>query len=394
MKKLKFDVRDIFLTPRLALSGKKIWVQLLGLATGWLIYTVLTYIALIVNGQTLSDIWKIYHFFPYICCCAFPIAWYSWVIYGIGVLAWVIIFLLASVAVARIAYKQMKGDEFFSSGDSFKYVKKHGVAAIMGPVSILLIIAFFVIMAIIAAWIAKWPVLDIIFLGLPYLLYFIVSTFVVYTAVVFVISLILAPAIVGTAEEDTMETVFQSYSTLWAQPWRLVLYEGIVAGLTAVATFIYGWALILGYQFFNIVFGQSWLMEGKMARIVEQASSYLFGVNSPLTEPISRFFFVTTPASLGMVKPLFLGTTDVITIVLVTIAMFVIAGTVVSYALANFSVGQAMIYVILRKKKDDEDLVERKDEDELKEEEESAETKSEEETAAENEPPAAEEKTE
>jgi hypothetical protein len=394
MKKLRFDGRDIFLTPRLALSGKKIWVQLLGLATGWLIYTVLTYISLMVNGQTLSEIWKVYHFFPYICCSAFPIAWYSWVIYGIGVLAWVIIFLLASVAVARITYKQMKGDEFFSSGDSFKYVKKHGLAAIMGPVSILLIIAFFVIMAIIAAWIAQWPVLDIIFLGLPYLLYFIVSTFVVYTAVVFVISLILAPAIVGTAEEDTMETVFQSYSTLWAQPWRLVLYEGIISGLTVVATFIYGWALILGYRFFNLVFGQSWLMDGKMSRIVEQASSYLFGVNSPLTEPVSRFFFVTTPASLGMVKPLFLGTTDVITIVLVTIALFVIAGTVVSYALANFSVGQAMIYVLLRKKKDDEDLVERKDEDELKEEEESAKTKSEEETAAKNEPPAAEEKTE
>lgn len=394
MKKLRFDVRDIFLTPRLALSGKKIWVHLLGLASGWLIYTVLTYVALLVNGLALADIWKIYHFFPSLYKVGFPIAWYSWVIYGIGILAWVKIFLLASVAVARITYKQMKGDEFFSSGDSFKYVKKHGIAAIMGPVSILLIIAFFVIMAIIAAWISKWPVLDIIFLGLPYLLYFIVATFVVYTAVVFVVSLILAPAIVGTAEEDTMETVFQSYSTLWAQPWRLVLYEGIVAGLTYVATFIYGWALILGYQFFNYVFGQNWLMAGKMARIVEQASSYLFGINSPLTELISRFFFIDTAASMGMVRPLYLGTTDVITIVLVTIALFVIAGTVVSYALANFSVGQALIYVILRKKKDDEDLVERKDEDELKEEEKSAETKEEEKTAAEGEPPAKEEKTE
>ncbi len=394
MKKLRFDVRDIFLTPRLALSGKKIWVHLLGLMLGWLVYLVLTYLALMANGVGLVDIWKCYHFFPCLYNAGFPIAWYSWVIYGVGVLAWIIIFLLASVSVARITYKQMKGDEFFSSGDSFKYARKHGVAAIMGPVSILLIIAFFVLMAIIAAWIAKWPVLDIIFLGLPYLLYFIVSTFVVYTAVVFVISLILAPAIVGTAEEDTMETVFQSYSTLWAQPWRLVLYEVIIGGLTYVATFIYGWALILGYQFFNIVFGQSWLMDGKMSRIIEQASSYLFGINSPLTEAISRFFFITTPASLGMVKPLFLGTTDVITIVLITIALFVIAGTVVSYALANFSVGQALIYVILRKKKDDEDLVERKDEDELKEEEESAESKSEEETAAEGEPPAAEAKTE
>jgi len=394
MKKLKFDVRDVFLTPRLALSGKKIWVHLLGLAAGWLIYSVLAYVALLVNGQTLADIWKTYHFFPFLCCCGLPIAWYSWLIYAVGVLAWIIIFLLASVAVARITYKQMKGDEFFSSGDSFKYVKKHGIAAIMGPVSILLIIAFFVIMAIIAAWIAKWPVLDIIFLGLPYLLYFIISVFVVYTMVVFVVSLILAPAVVGTAEEDTMETVFQSYSTLWAQPWRLVLYEGIVGGLAAVATFIYGYAMILGYKFFNLIFGASWLMDGKMARVVEQASSYLFGINSPVTEAVSRYFCICTPASLGMVRSLYLGTTDVITIVLVTVALFVIAGTVIAYGLANFSVGQALIYVVLRKKKDDEDLVERKDEDELKEEEESAETKSEEETATENEPPAAEEKTE
>jgi hypothetical protein len=264
----------------------------------------------------------------------------------------------------------------------------------MGPVSILMIIAFFVILAIIAAWLAKWPVLDIIFLGIPYLLYFVVATFVVYTAVVFVVSLVLAPAIVGTAEEDTMETVFQSYSTLWAQPWRLVLYEGIVGGLTVVATFIYGWALILGYRFFNFVFSASWLMDGKMSRIIEQASSYLFGINSPLTPWISQFFNVYTPASLGIVKPLYLGTTEIITVVLITIALFIIAGTVVAYALSNLSVGQALIYIILRKKKDDEDLIERKDEDELKEEEKSEEPASEETKAPESETPSSDEKTE
>ncbi|MCK9244463.1 MAG: hypothetical protein M0R34_05670 [Candidatus Marinimicrobia bacterium] len=394
MKKLKFDVRDIFLTPRLALSGKKIWVQMLGLGTGWLIYTILAYVAMLVNGQSLAEIWRMYHFFPCLWGVCGSVAWYSWLIYAIGILAWIKILLLSSVAVARITYKQLKGDEFFSSGDSFKYVKKHGIAAIMGPVSILLIIAFFVIMAIIAAWIAKWPVLDIIFLGLPYLLYFIVATFVVYTAVVFVVSLILAPAIVGTAEEDTMETVFQSYSTLWSQPWRLVLYEGIVGALTVVATFIYGYALILGYKFFNFVFGASWLMDGKMSRIVEQASSYLFGINSPLTPAVSRFFYICTPASLGMVRPLWLGTTDIITIVLVTIALFIIAGTIVAYALSNFSVGQALIYIILRKKKDEEDLVERKDEDELKEEEKSAESASEEDKTTESETPSSDEKAE
>ena len=181
---------------------------------------------------------------------------------------------------------------------------------------------------------------------------------------------ILAPAIVGTAEEDTMETVFQSYSTLWAQPWRLVVYESLVVVLTAAATFIYGYAMICGYRFFNFIFGSSWLMAGKLSRIVETASSYLFGIHSPLTGFISRFFYVYTPASLGIIKPLYLSVSDIITAILVGIGLFIIAGTVIAYLLSNLSVGQALIYIILRKKKDDENLIERKDEDELEEEEE------------------------
>jgi len=369
MKKLHFDIRDIFLTPRLALSGKKIWVHLIGLVAGWVIYTVLTYLALLANGQTLAQIWNAHYLFPCLFTVSLPVAWYAWLISGLGMLIWVIIFMLASLAVSRITYKQLKGDEFYSSGDSSKYIRKHGIAAIMGPVSILLIMAFFIGMAIIAAWIAKWPVLDILFLGLPYLLYFAVSTFVVYTAVVFIVSFILSPSIVGTAEEDTMETVFQSYSTLWSQPWRLVIYETLVGGLTVLATLIYGYALIFGYRLINFVFGAPWLMDGKLSRITERASSFLFGIHSPLTVAISRFFNVTTPASIGITKPLYLTTTDVITTVFVAIALFIIAGTVVSYLFSNFSVGQSLVYIVLRKKKDDENLIERKDEDEIEEEE-------------------------
>ena len=383
MKKLYFDIRDIFRTPRIALSGKKIWVNLIGLVLGWAIYYVLTYLALLANGQSIAEIWQTHHLFPCVFTTDLPIAWYSWIIAIVGIVIWVVIFLLSSLAVSRITYKQLKGDEFFSSGDSFKYIKKHGIASIMGPVSIILIMAFFIAMAIIAAWIAKWPVLDIIFLGLPYLLYFFVSTFVVYTAVVFAVSFILSPAIVGTAEEDTMETVFQSYSTLWSQPWRLVIYEAIVGALTAVATFVYGYALIFGYRLINYVFGQSWLMDGKLSRITEQASSYIFGANSSLTSLVSQVFRIYTPASLGFGGGYVLTVTELITTIFVAIAILFIAGTVVSYLLTNFSVGQALIYIILRKKKDDEDLVERKDEDELKEEEEQEEEEKEEEKPSE-----------
>ncbi|RKY48203.1 MAG: hypothetical protein DRP91_06335 [Candidatus Neomarinimicrobiota bacterium] len=377
MIKLYFDIRDIFRVPRLSLSGKKIWVNLIGLIAGYAVYLILSYVALLANGQPLSEIWQTHYFFPCLFAVNIAIQWYAWLIYAIGIAAWVLIFLLTSTAVSRITYKQLKGDEFFSSGDSFRFVKKHWTAPIMGPISVILIIAFFIVLAIIAAWIAKWPVLDILFLGLPYLLYFIVAVFVVYTAVVLIVSLLLSPSIVATAEEDTMETVFQSYSTLWAQPWRLVIYEALVGVLTAVATFIYGYAMIFGYRLINLVFGQKWLMDGKISKIMEAATSYIFGIHSPLTPFISRFFKVYTPSSLGITSTAPLSTTETITAVLVCIFLFVIAGTVVSYALTNFTVGQTLIYVILRKKKDDENLIERKDEDELEEEEEEEEEKEE-----------------
>ena len=65
-----------------------------------------------------------------------------------------------------------------------------------------------------------------------------------------------------------------------------------------------------------------------------------------------------------------LGVTEIIATVLVTVALFVVFASIVGYAFTNITVGQTLIYIVLRKKKDEENLLERKDEDELEEEEE------------------------
>ena len=61
---LYFDVRDVFRAPRLALSGKKIWVTLVGLLTGWVFYFVMTYLAYVVSGREIAWVWNKYHLFP------------------------------------------------------------------------------------------------------------------------------------------------------------------------------------------------------------------------------------------------------------------------------------------------------------------------------------------
>ncbi len=52
---LYFDVRDIFRAPRLALSGKKIFIFLIGLISGWIAYWLLTHVALGLAGISFAS---------------------------------------------------------------------------------------------------------------------------------------------------------------------------------------------------------------------------------------------------------------------------------------------------------------------------------------------------
>jgi len=65
-----------------------------------------------------------------------------------------------------------------------------------------------------------------------------------------------------------------------------------------------------------------------------------------------------------------LSGTERVSAVILAIFLFVLLFTVFSYALSTLSVGETLMFVIFKKKSDDDNLLERKDEDELEEEEE------------------------
>ena len=142
---LYFDVRDIFRAPRLALSGKKIWIFIVGNLAGFIAYWVFTYLSLAMSGMGLSDAIAKYGLYP--CLYGNEAEWYSWVTYCIGVEAWILAIFMACTAVSRVTLKQLKGNDFFSSGDAWSYVHKHWHAVVFSPIAIGLIIAFFIVFA-------------------------------------------------------------------------------------------------------------------------------------------------------------------------------------------------------------------------------------------------------
>ena len=110
--KLHYDFRDLFLAPRLGLSGKKIWILIVGNLIGFINYWILSYLSIILNSTTLPSAIGKYGLYPSL--FGNTASWYSWVIYITGILIWWFCIMISCTAVSRVTLKQLKGNDFFS----------------------------------------------------------------------------------------------------------------------------------------------------------------------------------------------------------------------------------------------------------------------------------------
>lgn len=368
--KLHFNYQDIFRAPRLALSGKKILAFTIALLVGYVNYFILTYFAFALGGYSFSETFTHYGIYP--CLIGNTAPWYAFVVYWIAVVVLALSIHFGCTAVSRITYKQLKGDEFFSSGDAWKFVLKHWHPVIFTPVTFIFILVFFIGFAFLFALLGKIPFLGEFLFVIPYLLYFFGSVFTIYTGIVFLVSFIYTPAIIGAYEEDTMGTVFNSYSITWSQPWRILIYHTILLPIAALAGLIFSKAWMAGYHLINYVFGCEWLMGSKLDNIVAYASQIicpadLFGncllhIGCPCCAIASNSCALINNTNLASISG-----TETAAGVILSIFFFLLLLSAVSYVLSIFSVGETLMFVIFKKRSDDDNILERKDEDEVEE---------------------------
>ena len=369
--KLYFDVRDIFRSPRLALSGKKIWIFLKANLFGFAIYWILSYIALLLSGTNFYNALNNFGLYP----CIYGTdnaSLISYLIYWLGIVTWIMSIFFACTAVSRITYKQLKGNDFYSVANARNFVKNHQYPIILGWVSILLIAAFFTIGAIIFALIGKIPYIGEILFAFLYIVYFFGSIFTVYTLIVFITSFIYSPSIVATMEEDTMGTVFQSYSITWSQPWRLVLYHSILLPILVVGVTIFKWFWFAGYKLINVIFGANWLMGAKLHNIVGWATNLVspqFVFCKFINCSTSADNMVTQQTFLSFQDGTVLSSTEYIAGTIIALILFILLMSIISYGLSILSVGETIMFTIFKKKSNDENLLDRTDEDDVSNEE-------------------------
>ena len=359
---LHFDIRDLFKAPRLGLGGKKIWILLQVNLIGYLIYFILTYLSLLFNGWNLKEIWDQFGLYPYLLTAEFSV--FSLILWIIGSIAWTISISLGMTAVARITYKQLKGDGFYSSSDAFNYVKKHWHAPVFTPISILIILFIFVFMAILFALVGKIPFVGELFVGIPYLIWFVGSIFVAYTSIVLFVSIFFTNSIVATMEEDTMGSVFHNYSITWSQPWRIILYLPIIFSLVYFSTCLLAYVSDIAFQLINIVFGHDMLMGSKLGRMMQWSNNIVFDPLIALFSPLAPFEGLLNSYYLPDTSNL-MGTMEHIGSTFISLSLFIITIIIFSYSLSVAIVGQTITIIIFRMKTEKDNLLERKDEEEL-----------------------------
>lgn len=385
LKKLHFDFRDVLRAPRLGFSAKKIWVQFQGLVLGLFGYAALSYVALLLEGFSLTQIWAGFGALPI--PIVWGLSWYGWIIFGVGCLWALVICLMAGTATAKLTYEQLRGNDFYSKKEAWRFARKHASAVILSPIGMAIVVAILIGGGLLIGLIAGTGAVGAWLTTAFYPVIMAITVFTVYLILIVLIGLVIAPVVVATTKNDTFETIFELFSTVAAQPWRLILYNillGIFAGIALAVLAVF---IILALKLMQIVFGASW-GTNFTGYVLPQAGHYAYAflrtpVNiaySALTRCATQACFVTgvpmmeilfavpgiswllyLPTLAPLAQP---GAGLQVAAIIYCVWLIVLSGVVISYFVSTFYAGQTLIYLILRKKKDDENLLERKDYDE------------------------------
>ena len=218
-------------------------------------------------------------------------------------------------------------------------------------------LAIFIVTGVIIGWVAGLiPYVGEFVFAIAFIPIFFAALVAVFIVAALAASLLFTPAIVGTVGEDTLEVLIQSFSLCWSQPWRLIGYTAWVAvsvligavllsGMMTLALGLVTWACGLG-------------MGAKLTSLMLIAQSYLAPIDfTSLFQDVADTGSPWESGSGSRTGSLVWSGR------ILGVMLILLSGVFLAYVQAAYASGASLIYVILRRKKDDENLLEWEDPD-------------------------------
>ncbi|RKU18633.1 hypothetical protein C6500_12525 [Candidatus Poribacteria bacterium] len=362
MENRTFDFRDIFQVIRYGFSGRKIAVHFIGLVLAYLIYETLVYLSLIVvGGSAARDFWNTYALLPLPPFGDAGLPQTTEIAMWIGMVSFACIFFLASTVASKITIEQLRGDFFFSVGDALTFLRGHWKSVFGAFIGLLLIQILLAIVPLSIAGIAKLPAVGKPFLMLTSLFMpigFFFGLLMALIAIVFSASLLFVPAVAATTGADAFEIIYQQFTMVWNKSWLLVCYEAMLLLIKLIFVPIWAFFCLAG---FSIVMLPTRLFHTEvMQQLMGYANLWLGGT----VEKIAALPYINSlgvfNTGIGDQMPTLTGIAAVTTpvaAIFLTITLLMGAGLVIAYLFSIASAGNTVIYAIVRKKLDGQDLL-------------------------------------
>jgi hypothetical protein len=370
MTKLHWSYKDVFRALRLGFSAKKVWMMSLGLLVGFTGYTILTYVAYVAAGTDFLSVWQTFRLLPLPSTFDYAFPWYSWIIFAVAVIWFLCSLLITGTAVSKVAYEQLRGDEFYESKEAFRFALRNVPAVLSSPLLIVAFVALIVVFGLVFSLLGAIPAAGEIFVGLLAVLAFVASLFIVYLLIVFCFALLLGPSVIGATHSDTFDTLFEVFSCVNEQPARLILYTATTALLAKAGSFLLGLATSaagrIGYAITGAFMGE------KLADVLGNAS-YYFKLTVPDWCP--QFFHQTFLAEMNLYGfpqvylpgvYVSLGWSHDVAALLLGVLLYLVAIMVAGYGFSVWFTGMTLSFAVLAYKKDEKNVLELpEDEEEL-----------------------------
>lgn len=358
MEQFQFKFTDIFKVRNYGFSLRRMGIHLIGILLAYLIYEILVYLSLFVSGRPeVITFWNSYGILPippFVSAELPPLTtWTMW----LGIIIFASIFFLVSTMASKITIEQLRGNVFYSIGNSLRFIKEKWIT-VFG--SFLGLIAFILLLILIPVsigllgkipYIGK-PILTISSVFIP--IAFFIGLLTVFAFTVFISSLFYVPAVVSTTGADAFETIYQLFGMVWNQPWRLISY-GLLLFLLKILFLpiwtvfcVAGFSVVLmlshslhpPYIQDSLGLANNWLggTLQKLVGLLSLDSTMIFGIN--ITFPLPTATILTT-----------------ICAIFIILTLICIVGGIVAYLFSLASVGTTIIYTILRRRIDGENLI-------------------------------------
>lgn len=364
----KFDYRDLLRAPRLALSLQRMWITLAGVGSGWVVYLLLTYLALMLGGWGLPEAWERFGILPALPALQNPFPWFSWILHGLGALILVFSLLLANTAHARAVYMSSKGEHFYSWRQSYDFAWRKLGAVVMTPASLAVLVLLIAAGGAVVGLMARIPYAGEIGIALFTLIWFAMGLLLIIVMIVLWFSLIYTPAIVATTDEDAFEAVFQLFSLTWNQPWRLLLYQLFSLFIAVLATGLFAFLGKQAVGLTNLLLGAA--MGSNYADIANNGLALVQAWTLSSEDLVFSFFRGFTPFLFYTQEFYFLPAAELARPTVAAAAYLYALGLlgfgfwIASYGLGTLNAGHTLAYLALRRRKDGINLLERVDKEE------------------------------